>query len=87
MAESEMDDAVGVRGRLGQVVQVIEVTRCTLAPSAVTAAAAVSDRARPTTSCPAAMSPGTTAEARWPDAPVTKTRMKPPGAGSAWLSK
>src|ERR1700733_1007728 len=49
--------------------------RRTLAPSADTAAAAVSDRARPVTSCPAAMSSGMMYEPEWPVPPVTKTRM------------
>src|ERR1039458_6222363 len=49
--------------------------RRTFAPSADTAAAAVSDRARPVTSCPAAMSSGMMYEPEWPVPPVTKTRM------------
>ena len=49
--------------------------RRTFAPSADTAAAAVSDRARPVTSCPAAMSSGMMCEPEWPVPPVTKTRM------------
>ena len=49
--------------------------RRTFAPSADTAAAAVSDRARPVTSCPAAMSSGMMYEPVWPVPPVTKTRM------------
>ena len=52
--------------------------RRTFAPSADSAAAAVSDRARPVTSCPAAMSSGMMYEPAWPVPPVTKTRM--------WLS-
>src|SRR5882757_3453638 len=49
--------------------------RRTFAPSADTAAAAVSDRARPATSCPAAMSSGMMCEPEWPVPPVTNTRM------------
>src|SRR3984957_11492402 len=49
--------------------------RRTFAPSADTAAAAASDRARPVTSCPAAMSSGMMYEPEWPVPPVTKTRM------------
>src|SRR4051812_33974524 len=48
--------------------------RCTFAPSADTVAAAVSDRARPVTSCPAATSSGMMYEPEWPVPPVTKTR-------------
>src|SRR6266487_339938 len=48
--------------------------RRTFAPSADTAAAAVSDRAKPVTSCPAAMSSGMMYEPEWPVPPVTKTR-------------
>ena len=48
--------------------------RRTFAPSADSAAAAVSDRARPVTSCPAAMSSGMMYEPEWPVPPVTKTR-------------
>ena len=58
--------------------------RCTDAPYAVTVAAAASDRARPTTSCPAAMSSGTMAEPRWPDAPVTKIRIATPAGAGVW---
>src|SRR6202021_2429141 len=39
------------------------------------ASAAVSDRARPMTSCPAARSSGMMYEPEWPVPPVTKTRM------------
>src|SRR3954452_22762315 len=49
--------------------------RWTSAPAAVTAAAAVSERARPTTSCPASSRSRTTAEPMYPVAPVTKTRI------------
>src|SRR4051812_27286540 len=49
--------------------------RRTVAPCADSAAAAVSDRARPVTSCPAAISSGTMYEPEWPVPPVTKTRM------------
>src|SRR3954471_12704883 len=48
--------------------------RRTFAPSADTAAAAGSDRARPVTSCPAATSSGMMDEPEWPVPPVTKTR-------------
>ena len=40
-----------------------------------TAAAAVSDRARPVTSCPAAMSSGMMYEPEWPVPPAMKTRI------------
>src|SRR6266702_6566876 len=49
--------------------------RRTLAPSADTAAADSSDRARPVTSWPAAISSGMTYEPAWPEGPVTKTCM------------
>src|ERR1019366_9801633 len=49
--------------------------RRTLAPSADTAAADSSDRARPVTSCPAATSSGMMYEPIWPVPPVTKTLM------------
>src|ERR1700712_3206447 len=49
--------------------------RRTFAPSADSAAAALSDRARPVTSCPAATSSGMMYEPEWPVPPVTKTRM------------
>src|ERR1700761_3455008 len=48
--------------------------RRTFAPSADTAAAAVSDRARPVTSCPAEIKSGMMCEPEWPVPPVTKTR-------------
>ena len=51
------------------------VPRQTSAPAAVKVAAEASERARPVTSCPAAMSSGTTAEPMCPLAPVTNTRM------------
>src|ERR1700712_723238 len=50
--------------------------RRTFAPSADSAAAAWSDRARPVTSCPAATSSGMMYEPEWPVPPVTKTRMR-----------
>jgi hypothetical protein len=49
--------------------------RRTLAPSADTAAADLSDLARPVTSWPAAMSSGMMYEPIWPVPPVTKTCM------------
>src|SRR6266849_4861368 len=58
--------------------------RCTSAPRASSAAAVVSERARPTTSCPASRNSGITADPTWPDAPVMNTRMEiPPVLGSA----
>ncbi len=71
----DVDDAVGVRGRLLEPVEILEVPRRTVAPSADRAAADVSDRARPVTSCPAATSSGMMYEPAWPVPPVTKTRM------------
>ncbi len=48
----------------------------TSAPAVVIAWPEASERASPTTSWPASMSSGTTAEPIQPDAPVTKTRMR-----------
>lgn len=70
----DVDDAVGLRRRGLEPVEVISPRR-TLAPSADTAVADVSDRARPMTSCPAAMSSWMIYEPIWPVPPVTKTRM------------
>ncbi len=50
----------------------------TSAPAAESAAADVSERASPTTWCPASTSSDTTAEPIQPDAPVTKMRMGGP---------
>src|SRR3954452_20158582 len=49
--------------------------RWTSAPAAVRATAAVCERARPMTSCPASSRSRTTAEPMYPVAPVTKTRI------------
>ena len=49
--------------------------RWTWAPAAAIASAEASERASPTTSWPASMSSGTTAEPIQPLAPVTNTRM------------
>lgn len=60
----DVDDAVGVRGRILEPLEVLEV-----------AAADVSDLARPVTSCRAVMSSGTMYEPEWPVRPVTSTWM------------
>jgi hypothetical protein len=70
-----VDDAIGVRSRFLEPVEIPESPRRTCAPSVDSAAAAVSDRARPVTSCPAAMSSPTMYEPQWPVPPVTKTRI------------
>src|SRR5579871_6059196 len=49
--------------------------RCTSAPAAASDLAAASERASPSTSCPAPISSRTIAEPMNPVAPVTKTRM------------
>jgi hypothetical protein len=71
----EVDDAVGVCGRLLEPVEVLEVAAAHLRAERDSAAAAVSDRARPVISCPAAMSSGMMYEPIWPVPAVTKTRM------------
>jgi hypothetical protein len=82
----DVDDAVGVRGCLLEPVEVLGSPRRTFAPSADSAAAAVSDRARPVTSCPAATSSGTMYEPEWPVPPVTKTRkLLLLVSGSCWV--
>ena len=73
--EGEVDDPVGRGGGGPQTLEVVEAARWTWAPAAAIASAEASERASPTTSWPASMSSGTTAEPIQPLAPVTNTRM------------
>ena len=74
-----LEDLDGLKEAAANADGVIHVAhRQDLLPSGgmdAVAAAAVSDRARPVTSCPAAMSSGMMYEPAWPVPPVTKTRM------------
>jgi hypothetical protein len=70
--ERQVDHPVGVGGRLGQAVGVVDVAPLNDGAGRFQRCADASERARPTTSWPAPSSSGTTAEPIQPDAPVTK---------------
>ena len=76
--EPQMDDAVRSGGARRQARRVVQVAAMDFCPGRREGLADASERASPTTWCPAERSSGTTAEPMNPDAPVTKTRMCTP---------
>ena len=75
---AQMDDAVGPGGAEAQAVEILEVPAQHLGAGGGQRDGEASDRARPTTSCPAPRSSGPMAEPMKPDPPVTKRRIAKP---------